>query len=89
MWRGVEEVNRSLGREYEPISESDDESESDRKIVRMMSGGGVHGAGETGSGLRPGGISTGIQTESHEWKDETVGGKGGEMGVEEVGKRAE
>ena len=81
-------VNRGLGREYEPISESDDESESDRKKLKMMSGG-----GETGSGrLRPGGSSTGVQNENHEWKDgkgEKIGGKRDEMGVEQVGKKGE
>ena len=55
----------------------------------MMSEGGVNGPGETGSGLRPGSMSTGVQTESHEWKGETIGCKGGKMGVEQVGKRGE
>ena len=53
----------------------------------------VSGGGETGSGrLRPGGSSIGIQNENHEWKDgngEKIGGKGGEMGVEQVGKKGE
>ena len=61
---------------------------SDRKRLRMMSGG-----GETGSGrLRPGGSSTGVQNENHEWKDgkgEKIGGKRDEMGVEQVGKKGE
>ena len=53
----------------------------------MMSRGGVNGAGETRSGPHPGGVSTRVQIESHEWKDETAGGKGGKMGVEQAGKR--
>ena len=61
---GWKKVNRSLGREYEPISERDDESESDRKKLKG----------------------------NHEWKGkkgEKVGGKGGEMGVEQVRKEGE
>ena len=36
---GRKQVNRGLAREYEPISECDDENESARKRLRMMSGG--------------------------------------------------